>query len=344
MPQLSIQPLRPLLGLLLAAPLACDVAPDDSELGEPHVEDRVLYAVGDLTTGRRLNTNHVGNHWFSELSVLPGVSHEGTELVSVEYIDPYGWPMSVEIPTIEVVNGELQAMLASGGWISHADFGQTLWTIRAGSVDYELAVEVGRDIEGPLASDTPLYTFYWQEVGGNEAGWLPTCLMETEEPSITAAVYKGLDVDDVTGEMSDTDPNILYIGCTAGAVGKASLWGYRPDYGNLPGAQGTDTLDAFVASVRMIRADYCGNGQSWTLPGTGVYVKDHMGINWGQGADDEAIWGMDGALCLENPRVNLGAVTCANPEGVQMQLPSCGNNVAEDLFDSSASLFWTSIN
>lgn len=54
-----------------------------------------------------------------------------------------------------------------------------------------------------------------------------------------------------------------------------------------------------AACVRMVRADYCGDGTSWTTDGVPINVYDSLGIN-----TDDALWTVDaawspaGALCI----------------------------------------------
>jgi hypothetical protein len=65
-------------------------------------------------------------------------------------------------------------------------------------------------------------------------------------------------------------------------------------------------LDYLRACVRMVRADYCGNGESFTANGIGVDPIDRMGVvggyrrlDWGT----EAEWSVDGASCVGAARV-----------------------------------------
>lgn len=57
--------------------------------------------------------------------------------------------------------------------------------------------------------------------------------------------------------------------------------------------------DHHAACVRMVRADYCGDGTSWTRDGVPINVYDSLGIN-----TDDALWTVDaawspaGALCI----------------------------------------------
>jgi hypothetical protein len=61
--------------------------------------------------------------------------------------------------------------------------------------------------------------------------------------------------------------------------------------------------DAHEAAVRMIRADYFGDGLTHTTNGNAIDVSDKWGI---QTSDTtwpiEAKWGPDGAVCLNTPR------------------------------------------
>lgn len=331
--------------LLLTLSTACEANPDDfdEELDfdvddESADEDRLLVYGGRMTTGRRLNTNHSGNHFFSELNIH-GQIHEGTRLVAIDYDGPLG-SSSVLPWTIQVVGGALEAELSNGYIINHSDFNDTVWHLESfepgGVYQHQLTVETGWD----QGSSTPLYNFSYS-LGLGE-GEMSTCVLEGEEPLTSAAVYAGLDVDDYTGVITH-DPTLLYIGCVAGAVGKASLWHYRPE--TLPAAAGGTPLQVFQASVAMIRADYCGDGNTYTLPGTPIYAEDKFGLNsipappyiFGTAPVDEAVWGLNGALCLDYRRVNNGfPVSCAGGTTP----PPCWFGAA-NWYSGFDALFWT---
>ncbi|MEM7151689.1 MAG: ADYC domain-containing protein [Myxococcota bacterium] len=330
--------------LLLTLSTGCEANPDDLD-GEfdfeaeedADDEDRFAIYTGRMNTGRRLNTNHSGNHFFSEVNI-DGQIHEGTRLVAIDYDGPLG-PASVLPWTIQVVDGALRATLSSGYVIDHPDFNDTVWHLESfepgGVFQHQLTVETGYD----PGSATPLYNFSYSL--GHGEGSVSTCLMEGEEPLTSAAVYAGLNVDDQTGAISH-DPALLYIGCVAGAVGKASLWNYRPE--TLPAAAGGTPLQVFQAAVAMIRADYCGDGNAYTLPGTPIHAEDKFGHNFiptppfiGPAPLDEAVWGLNGAVCLDYRRVNNGnPVACANG----YPPPPCWFGAAGWFSDPSA-LFWT---
>lgn len=69
------------------------------------------------------------------------------------------------------------------------------------------------------------------------------------------------------------------------------------------------------ACTRMVRADYCGDGRSWTATGTSIDVYDRTQINRAEKAAApfwmyEATWNEDGAVRISCDRLNEGPVTC----------------------------------
>jgi ADYC domain-containing protein len=102
--------------------------------------------------------------------------------------------------------------------------------------------------------------------------------------------------DDVEAEGDN-----FSIACTAGARGKCVMLGYRPWK---DGAAGSSLQPYFDACVRMMRADYCGDGRSSTRPGVRVDMWDRAGVQQAQtDLPFEAAWGPNGAVCLARVRV-----------------------------------------
>jgi hypothetical protein len=63
--------------------------------------------------------------------------------------------------------------------------------------------------------------------------------------------------------------------------------------------------------VRMVRADYCGDGRSFTRDGTVIGYRDSAGLATLTAEDIateslafEAVWGPGGAICLARPRLD----------------------------------------
>src|SRR5690606_27656085 len=111
-----------------------------------------------------------------------------------------------------------------------------------------------------------------------------------EHGSLEAVLYEDLHVDMKQGDGQEM-PDLINIACDQGAVAKAGIWGYKPyELG----------VEHFIAGVRMVRADYCGDGDSWTKPGTAIGIRDVWGINKFSDPDPktEAFWTEKGAACV----------------------------------------------
>jgi ADYC domain len=101
------------------------------------------------------------------------------------------------------------------------------------------------------------------------------------------------------GAMEPAEPGIFEIVCTSGARGKCVRFGYLP-WISAP------MRDIYNACVRMVRADYCGQGEGTTRDGTRIDLYDDRGIQ--HPASDatyqfEAGWTEAGAVCVHHVRV-----------------------------------------
>jgi hypothetical protein len=66
--------------------------------------------------------------------------------------------------------------------------------------------------------------------------------------------------------------------------------------------------DFHNACVRMVRADYCGDGRAWTRDGTIIDMWDDQGIQKPHSQNDatfsfEAGWKPEGAVCVAHTRI-----------------------------------------
>jgi hypothetical protein len=132
------------------------------------------------------------------------------------------------------------------------------------------------------------------------------------------------------GGRKFTNEGITFA-CPQGAIAKCVRMGYKPwrgwelttvngwylvydeDYGDYwqygPHEEWhyTDMEAKHLACTRMIRADYCGDGRSWTSDGTDIEVVDTLNPqkqldsrpSWGV---LEGVWGPEGARCVTQPR------------------------------------------
>lgn len=97
----------------------------------------------------------------------------------------------------------------------------------------------------------------------------------------------------------------LVVTCASGAIGKCVRFGYKP----WAVAKGQPLWDYHQACVRMVTADYGGDGTSHTRDGTLIDFSDRLGIQRPQRGPAshtlsfEAAWGPDGAVCVRRTRI-----------------------------------------
>ena len=101
------------------------------------------------------------------------------------------------------------------------------------------------------------------------------------------------------GTMEPAESGVFEIVCTSGARGKCVRFGYLP-------WTSAAMRDMYDACVRMVRADYCGDGSATTRDGTLINLYDDGGIQQSAGdpmQEFEAGWTAAGAVCVRHVRV-----------------------------------------
>ena len=110
----------------------------------------------------------------------------------------------------------------------------------------------------------------------------------------------------VDGMLEPAEPGIFELACTSGALGKCVRFGYRP----WAFAQGLELRELYNACIRMVRADYCGNGTATTKDGQAIDMYDDLGIQKPENdpaMEFEAGWTEEGAACVRHTRVKENA-------------------------------------
>lgn len=149
------------------------------------------------------------------------------------------------------------------------------------------------DAEG----DVSLYALSVRRDGGS--AFEPYCTPDIEGRSVAIPVRGSWDA---RGNFQDR-PELVTFACTSGAIAKCIRFGYKP----WKSVGGQSLVDHHRACVRMVRADYCGDGTSHTKDGTRIDLWDEVGV---QRRDEiptqpevfEAAWSPDGAVYLARPR------------------------------------------
>lgn len=273
-----------LFALTLAMGAGCD--DPEGELNEVGGEGEVSFRPGGGSgNGILFNTNKIGKHMFAELDTT-GALHDG--VVFKKVVTTHG----VVLDTVWAEAGKIVGT-RSGVFYDHLALVGSRWTL---TVDME---GVDTHAELVLTSVTPsgsAFIYNWTHTfDGGPKEPVPTCDEDPDHPgSFGSVVTGGITVNTADGVIRKR-PQTIYIGCMSGGVGKAGYWGY-PEH--------VVGLVAFETAVRMVRADYCGNGVSFTKPGNPVEISDAWGIHGFPlpGAKTEAIWGKKGAACIGTPR------------------------------------------
>lgn len=143
---------------------------------------------------------------------------------------------------------------------------------------------------------------YWDAA---EQRWKNPCASSKEIDNAWAVPFEGIWDERGTHRKSG---QIFTFACETGVISKCLDMGYRPWSGGGEPARAS----LHQACTRMLRADYCGNGQSHTYAGVVIDVEDVFGIQkrttektptWdpAQGRF-EAAWDEEGAVCMDHMR------------------------------------------
>jgi hypothetical protein len=290
------------LALLVPACLAEGEPGSDPFEGLVDVETRCL----GCTWGPPVTNTHGVNGLTVSALDTTGELYDGWRLVSVEIPDDRDEHF---IYGIQVKDGVLFGSDAYGNDYAADDFVGSVWTVYLEQTDEYTEMRIHDFTPDDYASR---YTFVGDPSAssGGKEGF--TCEHDPETDEYSVVLFPNLDVDPETGLHSQRQDTI-YFGCVSGAVGKAAVWGYSPWYTSEQGHQ---------TATRAARADYCGDGTSHTIVGTGLQLEDAFNVRAFTDAQksDEAMWGPDGALCLEAPRLGQ------DPDSIEcngQHLPRC---------------------
>lgn len=166
-----------------------------------------------------------------------------------------------------------------------------------------------------------------------KSGWKPLCGLDDAGQPLRAIPLTGRwnHETGVTGGGDHIDdPGAFTFGCEDHVLAKCVLEGYKPWRQALvcnkgQGCSKFSLADHHQACTRMLRADYCGNGTSYTVDDVAINVYDGLGVRADSEAwATEAEWDADGAICLSAPRISASQPTCAGT----LQRSLCGDKAA----------------
>lgn len=190
-------------------------------------------------------------------------------------------------PNLRADGGRFALTLADGSVRTSADLVGASLTLANGR---QLRIDAVHRQSDPNGRDLWLHSLSQNDGNGS---WKPFCQAHADGTRL-ALVVAGREHAD--GTLAP-DPEGIVITCTAGAQGKCLRFGYRPwDQG----------YDDYNACIRMVRADYGGDGQPYTVDGMTIDLYDDAGIQKPDHLpqhDFEAGWSPNGAVCVHHVRV-----------------------------------------
>ncbi len=363
-----------LLTLMTLGP-ACDEVEFDAN-GEPSADE--LFGPewrgwGFTKSFRKFNTNELNGSPINTMRFGLQTSY-GETVTDIFLPNGIGF---LDMSTVEVVDGELKA-ISNGQQLGALHFDDSWWIVdvqgqavvlhledvrRAGNIGLSnygsksmTNLDPDRFVYKWASNAAPAMGTYDPKIGGAYDG-VHTCAVDDQGGS-WSILSRGLIVNESSGDLANAywaPHQYAYFGCLTGAVGKTMLWGYSHD--NPDGGLPNVSFEEYEAAIRITRADYCGDGSSQTLPGQGVTLLDQWGINEHEPSaiEDEAVFGLDGAICVDTPRLE-GTQTpilcsdgttipkCTKFQGCFFQngVFYCNWQSAEDVYnDDPDALVWT---
>lgn len=269
-----------------------------------------------------LNTSSIGTQTFSEFDIT-GAVHDGVRFTGLRISRPGNTWLAA---TPEVTDGNLKGKASKTTYVG-VDLVGSRWQFNLVNGAVETPVEIWIDTFTQISPKEARYTFKTLDSNGVAR---PICDVDSAG-SYNAIPVKDITVDSAIGDMASRAKTV-YLACTSGAVGKAIVWGYRP---------WERPLADFELATRMVRADYCHDGMSWTETGIALQVRDKYNINTFLDATDptEVVWQANRAACIgtpRNPAFGPGAVTCDG-----QVVPTCPANLTMTTYGGT--IFWTKL-
>ena len=309
-------------GLLALATLSgCESLPEEEELDE-----RGWFMLPDCSNWRcGYNSSEINGKSLQELHLGGLPNEDGVQLVA--FLPPagllLGWQLGVE--------GD--ALVARGGLFGKSTLrgAQLVGSIMLLRLKAGLIVPVviaGYDQVDSWASNgkpVSAYSLVYADLAQPllKRNVCKGTLLNQLDASVVVLANERYDLDNKT-VLSDQQGWIT-LACAGSAAAKMALLGYGP-HAKFTDGSAPASVAARQATLKMITADYCGDGSAYTANGTPIAWENQDGTvipdSWD--TDElEAIWTAQGARCLDTPRfVDKSEVNCS--------LPSCAAFTLDD--------------
>jgi hypothetical protein len=243
-------------------------------------------------------------------------SFQGRMLVSARYDGARREGMSTGFDTVWLEGSALHGLVGSTEF-SPRDFQQVRFT---GTLDNGSAVTLrveGVSQGSGANQDVWTYQVTYQEP--TTGRWNPLCVAADGTAQGAIAMESKWDYrQGVLGGGSKVfDTASFTFACDGGAIAKCVRFGYAP----WRSVNGVSLEEHHQACTRMVRADFCGDGTSYTVAGNLINLYDSLGVQQDtEGWVAEAEWTSDGASCFTSQTRASTAIQCG-----ERLVPSCGS-------------------
>jgi len=305
-------------------------------MGTKHMVGAVVSAwvvvVGCGTSEPELESSSALQSATSELAAANGSNLNGSNLngsnlngsslnrrlVSVNYDGARREGMSTAMDEVWLEGSQLYALLG-GEELSGTDFQQMRMTgnLEDGST---VTLRVNNVYPGSGA-DADVWSYNVSYKDPADGQWYPLCTKPGGAPTNAIALENRWDYrQGVAGGGSKIyDTASFTFACEGAALAKCVRFGYAP--WRTKGGQSLE--DYHQACTRMVRADFCGDGTSYTSDGKWVNLYDALSVQTDTEAwTKEASWSTAGAQCFTSHTRAIAPIQCASGRLVE----TCGES------------------
>jgi hypothetical protein len=246
-------------------------------------------------------------------------SYQGRVLVSVQYDGARREGMSTAFDEVWLEGSALHGLMG-GDEFSALDFGNVRFT---GSLDDGTSVTLR--VEGVTqgsGTDQDVWTYQVTYLEPSTGLWNPICPAADGTAQGAIAMESKWDYrQGVLGGGSKVyDTASFTFACDGGALAKCVHFGFAP----WRTVNGVSLEEHHQACTRMVRADFCGDGTSYTVSGNLINLYDSFGIQQDTEAwVPEAEWTSAGASCFSSQTRATTTIQCG-----ERLVPSCGSSFA----------------
>lgn len=210
---------------------------------------------------------------------------------------------AAELRSLDVVGTHFEATLSDGRVLDSTQLVGATLTVASGSGAVKIRIDAVEP--DPLLAANPdiardavlLHSF---SVQGADGEWKNLCEAGPDGRRQGFPIPGRAKGD---GTILPAEAGVFELTCTGGAQGKCVRFGYRPWEKQ---KDGSPMWSLYNTCVRMVRADYSGDGKGTTRNGQPIDLYDDQGIQTAgndPSHDFEAGWGPDGAVCVRHVRV-----------------------------------------